>query len=76
MDEIFTTGRTGAGGADGEVDCRDPASPKYVLVGKCKKKIKGHERPAEDISELKKKVRAELISQGEGYQAFRVNLKK
>ena len=41
-----------------------------------RKKIKGHERPAEDISELKKTVRAELIKQGEGYQAFRVNLKK
>jgi hypothetical protein len=41
-----------------------------------RKKIKGHERPVEEISELKKTVWAEMIKQGEGYQAFRINLKK
>ena len=41
-----------------------------------RKQIKGHERPAEDISELKETVGADLIKRGECYQAFRVNLKK
>ena len=41
-----------------------------------RKKIKGHERPAEDISELKKTVGAELIKQGEGCQIFRIDLKR
>ena len=41
-----------------------------------RKKIKGHERPVEEISELKKTVWAEMIKQGEGYQAFRINLKR
>ena len=41
-----------------------------------RKRIKGHERPIEDISEFKTTVGAELIKQGEGYQVFRVNLKK
>jgi len=41
-----------------------------------RKRIKGHEIPVEDISELKKTVGAELIKRGKGYQIFRVNLEK
>jgi 4-amino-4-deoxy-L-arabinose transferase-like glycosyltransferase len=41
-----------------------------------RKQIKGHERPVEDISELKKTVGAELVTQGDGYRVFRVNIKK
>ena len=41
-----------------------------------RKQIKGHERPVEDITELKKTVGAELVAQGDGYRVFRVNIKK
>ena len=41
-----------------------------------RKQIKGHERPVEDITELKKTVGAELVTQGDGYRVFRVNIKK
>jgi hypothetical protein len=41
-----------------------------------RKQIKGHERPVEDIAGLKKTTGAELIKRVEGYQVFRVNLKK
>jgi len=41
-----------------------------------RKKIKGHERPVEDISKLKKTTGAELIQSGKGYKIFRVNLEK
>ena len=41
-----------------------------------RKQIKGHERPVEDISGLKKIVGAELVTQGDGYRVFRVNIKK
>jgi hypothetical protein len=41
-----------------------------------RKKIKGHERPVEDIAGLKKTTGAELIKRVDGYQVFRVNLKK
>jgi hypothetical protein len=41
-----------------------------------RKQIKGHERPVEDIVGLKKTTGAELIKQVEGYQVFRLNLKK
>ena len=41
-----------------------------------RKQIKGHERSVEDISELKKTVGAELVTQGDGYRVFRINIKK
>ena len=41
-----------------------------------RKKIKGHERPVEDISGLKKTVGAELVTQGDGYRVFRTSPSK
>jgi len=41
-----------------------------------RKQIKGHERPAEDISGLKKIVGAELVTQGDGYRVFRTTPSK
>jgi hypothetical protein len=41
-----------------------------------RKKIKGHERPVEDISGLKKIVGAKLVTQGDGYRVFRTTPSK
>ena len=41
-----------------------------------RKQIKGHERPVEDISGLKKIVGAELVTQGDGYRVFRTSPSK
>jgi hypothetical protein len=41
-----------------------------------RKQIKGHERPAEDISELKKTVGAELITQRDVYRVFQTSPSK
>jgi len=41
-----------------------------------RKRIKGHERPVEDISGLKKIVGAELVTQGDGYRVFRTTPSK
>jgi 4-amino-4-deoxy-L-arabinose transferase-like glycosyltransferase len=38
-----------------------------------RRQIKGHERPVEDISELKKTVGAELVTQGGGYRVFQTS---
>ena len=41
-----------------------------------RKQIKGHERPAEDISELKKTVGAELVTQRDVYRVFQTSPSK